>query len=56
MSLDSGQGGRAAYVRLSLYLRGGKSSKSVRGGAHPRENRGQHRAAKNAKWQWKSRA
>src|SRR5471030_511984 len=50
MSLDSGQGGRAAYVRLSLCLRGGKSSKSVRGGAGYRR-----RAAKNSTWRWKSR-
>src|SRR3990167_5109142 len=44
-TLDSGQGGRAANVRLSLYLRGGKSSKSVRGGI---DHRG--RAAKNSNY------
>jgi len=41
MSLDSGQGGRAAYVRLSLCLRGGKSSKSVRDGAGPQDAEGE---------------
>jgi hypothetical protein len=43
-ALDSGQGGNTANVRLSLYFRGGKSSKSVRGGPAHRD-----RAAKNAK-------
>src|SRR4029077_12611728 len=50
-TLDSGQGGGAANVRLSLYCRGGKSSKSVRGGI---DHRG--RAAKNSRYPGKSRA
>src|SRR5260221_8231977 len=50
-ALDSGQGSRAANVRLSLYCRGGKSSKSVRGGI---DHRG--RAAKNSRCRRKSRA
>src|ERR1700704_5754981 len=51
ITLDSGQGGGAANVRLSLYCRGGKSSKSVRGGV---DHRG--RAAKNSRYRGKSRA
>ena len=49
-TLNSGQGSRAANVRLSLCFRGGKSSKSVRGGI---DHRG--RAAKNSKYRRKSR-
>ena len=51
ITLDSGQGGGAANVRLSLFCRGGKSSKSVRGGI---DHRG--RAAKNSRCVGKSRA